>query len=85
MEYSHAADRSDRPMLFLFLMRAMFGFSGLVALSAAALTRRTVSPTSLCIWDHVAAMLLLTLICSMVPRLVSNYTSLIGLGGLHVR
>ncbi len=60
-----------RPVVFLSLMRTMFGLAALIVLGAAFLTNRPVSPTSLCIWDHALAMLLLTVICSIVLRLVA--------------
>jgi hypothetical protein len=58
-----------RPILFLSLMRTMFGFSAAFVFGGALLTRRPVSPTSLCIWDHGAAMLLLMFVCSLGLRL----------------
>jgi hypothetical protein len=61
-----------RPLLFLSLMRAMFGLSALVVLGIAFLTRRPMPPTSLCIWDHAAVMLLLTLACSAALRLLPS-------------
>jgi hypothetical protein len=61
-----------RPLLFLSLMRTMFGLSALVVVGVAFLARRPMPPTSLCIWDCVAAMLLLTLACSAALRLVPS-------------
>jgi hypothetical protein len=58
-----------RPALCLFMMRAMFGFSTLFVVSVAVLTRQPVSSKSLCIWDHVVGMLLLTLVCSIALQL----------------
>jgi hypothetical protein len=58
-----------KPALFFLVMREMFGFSALGALGGAVLLRRPVSTTSLCIWDHAAAMLLITLVLSVVLRL----------------
>jgi hypothetical protein len=43
----------------------MFGFSTLFVFALAALTRRPLSSQNICIWDHVAFMLLLTLVCSV--------------------
>jgi len=54
-----------RPLLFLFVLRTMFGLSALIVILAAGLTRRPICPKSLGIWDHAAAMILLTLGCSM--------------------
>jgi uncharacterized membrane protein len=59
-----------RPILFLSLMHAMFGVSALVVLGAGFVTRRPISPTSLCIWDHAFAMLLLMLLCSVALRVL---------------
>jgi hypothetical protein len=41
-----------RPILFLSLMRTMLGFSAAFVFGVALLTRRPVSPTSLCISDQ---------------------------------
>jgi hypothetical protein len=60
-----------RPILFLSLMRTMFGLSALIVIGLAFFTDRPVSPTSLCIRDHALAMLLLTLLCSIVLRLLA--------------
>ena len=60
-----------RPILFLSLMRTMFGLSALIVIGLAFFTDRPVSPTSLCIWDQALAMLSLTLICSIVLRLLA--------------
>ncbi len=46
---------------YLMLLRVAFGFSALVVTVTATLTRARLSPTSLCIWDHGAALLLLKL------------------------
>jgi len=54
-----------RPALGVFMMRAMFGFSALFVFALAVFTRRPLSSQSICIWDHVAFMLLLTLVCSV--------------------
>ena len=54
-----------RPELCLFMMRAMFGFSTLFVFGAAILTRRPLSFKSICIWDHAAGMLVLTLLSSV--------------------
>jgi hypothetical protein len=59
-----------RPALFLLMMRGMFGFSALGAFGAAVFMRRPVSSTSLCIWDHAAAMLLITVAFSLAIRLL---------------
>jgi hypothetical protein len=59
----------NKPALFFLVMREMFGFSALGALGGAVLLRRPVSTTSLCIWDHAAAMLLITLGLSVAIRL----------------
>jgi hypothetical protein len=58
-----------KPALFFLVMREMFGFSALGVLGGAVLLRRPVSTNSLCIWDHAAAMLLITLVLSVVLRL----------------
>jgi len=50
---------------YLVLMRVAFGFSALVVTMMATLTRTRLSPTSLCAWDHGAALLLLKLGCSL--------------------
>lgn len=60
-----------RPILFLSLMRTMFGFSALVVLGVAFFTRRPVSPTSLCIWDHALAMVLLALLCTVALKMLA--------------
>ncbi|HML29896.1 MAG TPA: hypothetical protein PKE16_13865 [Hyphomicrobium sp.] len=51
-------------------MHLMFALSALIVLGVAFYTRRPVSPTSLCIWDHMFAMLSLMLICSGILRLL---------------
>jgi hypothetical protein len=58
-----------KPALFFLVTREMFGFSALGALGGAVLLRRPVSTTSLCIWDHAAVMLLITLLLSAALRL----------------
>jgi uncharacterized membrane protein SirB2 len=52
------------------MIRTMFGLSALIVLGVAVFTRRPVSPTSLCIWDHLPAMMLLVLACSIALRLL---------------
>lgn len=60
-----------RPILFLSLIHVMFGLSALVVLVAALVKRRPISPSSLCVWDHAFALLLLMLGCSAVLRLLA--------------
>lgn len=59
-----------RPFLFLFELRTMFGLSAMILVLAAVLTRRPVCGESLGTWDHAAAMVLLTLGCSIVLQLL---------------
>ena len=49
----------------------MFGLSALVVLVAALVKRRPISPSSLCVWDHAFALLLLMLGCFAVLRLLA--------------
>lgn len=60
-----------RPMLFLAELRAMFGLSALVSIGLAVLSRQRLSPGSLCIWDHVAALFLLKCGCSVTLWLLA--------------
>ena len=62
----------QRPVLCLIMMRTMFGFSTLFVFAVAVLTRQPVSPKSICIWDHIAGMLLLALVCSVALRLLQS-------------
>jgi hypothetical protein len=50
---------------YLSLLRAVFGFSALAVTGAAMLTRAPLSDTSLCIWDHGMALLLLKFVCAL--------------------
>jgi hypothetical protein len=50
---------------YLLLLRVTFGFSALVMTLTATMARARLSPTSLCVWDHGAALLLLKLGCSL--------------------
>ncbi len=56
---------------YLLLMRQVFGFSALVLTSMATLTRARLSSTSLGIWDHSAALLLMKLSCSLALDLLA--------------
>jgi hypothetical protein len=61
-----------RPRLFLSMIRTMFGLSALIVLGVAVFTRRPLSPTSLCLWDHLPAMMLLVLARSIALRLLPS-------------
>lgn len=56
---------THRPLLGLTLMRAMFGFSALFVFCVAVITRQPVRFDAICIWDHIAGMVVLTLLCSV--------------------
>ncbi|OJV31673.1 MAG: hypothetical protein BGO24_05745 [Sphingomonas sp. 67-36] len=58
------------PFLFLFFVHLFFAASALVLVGVALVTRQPVSRTSLCMWDHVFAMLLLMLISSAALRML---------------
>jgi hypothetical protein len=55
----------QRPHLFLSMIRTMFALSALIVFGVAFLARQPLNPTSLCLWDHVPAMLLLAIACLM--------------------
>jgi hypothetical protein len=56
---------------YLRLMRAVFGFSALVVTAMATFSQARLSPTSLCIWDHATALLLLKLACALAVGIVA--------------
>ena len=57
---------ADHPLMeFLVLLRVAFGFSSAAVAFVATFSRAPLSPTSLCIWDHGAALLLLKLGCEL--------------------
>lgn len=61
-----------RPVLFLCMLQKTFAFSAFIVSGLALLSGRALSTTSLCLWDHVAALLLLSLLCSIALRLLST-------------
>ena len=56
---------ADPLRAYLMLLRLAFGFSALAVTVTATLSRARLSPSSLCIWDHGAVLLLLKLGCSL--------------------
>jgi hypothetical protein len=57
---------NDDPLTeYLLLLRITFGFSSFAIFITAALSRAPLSRTSLCIWDHGAALLLLKFGCAL--------------------
>ena len=61
---------SHAPRLYLLQLQAIFGLSSLIILALALFSRRPLSATSLCIWDHCLAFCLLKLGCSLALSLV---------------
>jgi hypothetical protein len=59
------------PTLFLLELRTMFTLSALVLLVFGVLSRQRLPPACLCIWDHMAAFLLLRAGCSVALRLIA--------------
>ena len=63
---------SEHPLKeYLLLLRMAFGFSAMVVTITAKLSGARLPPTSLCVWDHGAALLLLNLGCSLVLGLMA--------------
>lgn len=60
-----------RPLLFLWFTHILFAATALILVGVAVVTRQSVSHTSLCMWDHVYAMLILMLISSIALRIVA--------------
>ena len=58
------------PVLFLSLLRTMFGLTALVLLIAGLLSRQWTPERSFGLWDHCLAFVLLQLGCSIALRLV---------------
>ena len=58
------------PVLFLSLLRTMFGLTALVLLSAGLLSRQRTPEGSFDLWDHCLAFVLLQLGCSIALRLI---------------
>jgi hypothetical protein len=56
---------SDAPTLYLMQLRTMFGFTGFVMLAIGVFTRRPMSRTTLGVWDHCLAFILLKSGCSL--------------------
>jgi len=61
---------SHAPMLYLVQLRTMFDITGFVMLVIGVSERKQFSPTSLCIWDHCLAFILLKCGCSLALRLL---------------
>lgn len=59
------------PALYLLELRAMFGISALVLLLFGLLSRQAPMRTSLGMWDHALAFLLLREGCSLALRLLA--------------
>jgi hypothetical protein len=57
---------ADHPLVgYLQLLRLAFGFSSAIATVAAVLTRTRLTPDSLCMWDHIAALILFKYGCAL--------------------
>lgn len=55
----------QHPLAGLSLMRTMFAFSTVFLALVALATRQREDPKRVGMWDHVVAMLVLTLVCSV--------------------
>jgi hypothetical protein len=53
------------PVLYFLELQRMFGLLALVLLALGVATRQPLARSSLCVWDHVAACVLLTSGCSL--------------------
>jgi hypothetical protein len=60
------------PALFLLELQTMFGLSALVVLAFGVLSRQRLQPGSLCIWDHLAGLLLLKAACGIALELIGS-------------